>query len=137
MEDEKLNDKFLVGIIDDDKVKVDGLDKFKLVEKLSGKGLKLFEHSTKKHFLVQLSPAIERWLMNECGKAGINLSEYGFPDTIKGWKELKNRSQRNDEKYKDLFSRMLKNDKCDEIIELRRWLIFFRDNNYNTNIDLL
>lgn len=137
MEEERLSDKFLVAVIDDDKVKVKGLEKYTQVGRLSRKGLKVFEHPLKRHFLIQLSPAIERWLINECGKAGINLSEYGFPDTIKGWKNLKNRSQRNDEKFKDLFRLMLKNEKCDEIIELKRWLIFFRDNNYNSNLDLL
>lgn len=137
MEEDRVSDKFLVAVIDDDKVKVKGLEKFRLVERLSRNGLRLFSHLSKKHYLVQLSPAIERWLMNECGKAAINLSEYGFPDTIKGWKNLKNRAQRNDGKFKDLFRLMLENEKCDEIIELKRWLVFFRDNNYNTNLDLL
>lgn len=32
---------------------------------------------------------------------------------------------------------MLKNEICEEIIELKRWLHFFFDNNYKTDIDLL
>ncbi|HMT72513.1 MAG TPA: hypothetical protein PKA77_00465 [Chitinophagaceae bacterium] len=137
MEEEKFKDKFFVAVIDDDKVKVRGLEKYKLVERLSRNGLKLFEHLSKKHYLIQLSPAIERWLMNECGKGGINLADFGFPDNIKGWKNLKSRTQRNDEQFKTLFKLMLKNEKCDEIIELKRWLEFFKINNYNTNLDLL
>lgn len=137
MEEERLADKFLVAVIDNDKVKVKGLEKYRQVERLSKNGLRLFVHLSKKHYLIQLSPAIERWLMNECGKGGINLADFGFPDNIKGWKSLKSRTQRNDEKFKDLFRLMLKNENCDEIIELKRWLEFFRNNNYNTNLDLL
>jgi hypothetical protein len=137
METERLSDKFIVGIIDDDKVKLKGLEQYKEVERLSKNGLRLFGHISKNHYIIQLSPAIERWLINECNKAGISLADYGFPDNVKGWKNLKSRAQRNDEKFRELFRLMLRNEKCDEIIELKRWLEFFKENNYQTNLDLL
>jgi hypothetical protein len=125
------------SVIDDDKVKVKGLNEFDKIERLWKSGLKLFRYPGRNHYVVQLSPAIERWLLNECSKGGINLSEYGLPENLKGLEKMKGLSQRKDEKFKRLFKDMLKKDKCNEMIELKRWLLFFKENNYKTNLDLL
>lgn len=137
MEEVRFENSFLVALIDDDKIKVKAIEGYKKIERLSTKGLKLFKHPDKKHYLIQLSPAIEKWLISECLKGEINPVEHGLPENLAGWRSLKGRAQRNDEKFKELFRKMLKNEKCDEIIELKRWLEFFRDNNYNSNLDLL
>jgi hypothetical protein len=137
MSEGRLRNNFVVAVIDDDKVKVKGLEDFVKIEKLCKAGLKFFNHSERNHYIIQLSPAIELWLLNECSKGDVNLSLYDLPGSLKGLRSMKGISQRKDERFKRLFRDMLNNDKCDEIIELKRWLIFFRDNNYNSNLDLL
>lgn len=133
----QLSDTFVVALIDDDKQKLALLKEFSKVERLSRTSLTLFRHAVRKHFFIQLSPAIETWLIEESAKGEINFSDYGLPDSINGLKRLKGLPQRKDPRFSKLFKDMLQNEKCDEIIELKRWLIFFRDNTYNSNIDLL
>jgi len=137
MNDPRLVDGFVVAVIDDDKIKVKGLEELDKINRLWRNGLKLYKHPDRKHFYVQISPAIERWIMNECSKAGIVLSEYGLPDGLKALVDMKSLTQRSDERFKRLFRDMLANENCDEINELKRWLVFLRDNNYNSNLDLL
>lgn len=133
----KLADNFVVALIDDDKRKLKELAAFGKVERLWRPGLKLFTHPARKHYFIQLSPAIERWILVECEKGGMKLPDYGLPAGLDGLKALKGLSQRKDIKFSKLFGEMLQNEACDEIRELQRWLVFFRDNNYNVNIDSL
>jgi hypothetical protein len=137
MNNKRFLDNFAVAVIDDDKRKLKELDGCLAVEKLWRDGLKLFKHPERKHYFIQLSPAIEKWILNECEKGEINIELYNLPGNFKELKNLKGFTQRNDQRFKELFADMLMNEKCDEMIELKRWLTFLKENNYNTNIDLL
>jgi hypothetical protein len=134
-----LIDMFAVGIIDDDKVKVKDLDSFNKVDRLTTNGLKFFKHPNRHHYLIQICPALEKWILKECEKGNINIADekYKLPISLKGLTYLKGLTQRNDERFKMLFRDMLENERCDEIIELKRWLLFLKENNYNTNLDFL
>jgi hypothetical protein len=136
---EKLSDSFALGIIDRDKIVVKGLEEFDQINRLSKECLKLFSHPSREHYIIQICPAIERWLLKECSKGGIIPSDlkYGLPDNVKKMADLKHKTQRGDIRFKRLFNDMLANESCDEIRELKRWLLFFRENNYKSNIDLL
>ncbi len=139
MEHGPLKDGFAVGIIDEDKVRLKELDTFVKEERLSKEGLKFFWHSKKKHFFIQICPAIEKWILKECDKASIDIAskEYKLPNTLKGLKAMKGLAQKSDERFERLFRDMCDNRSCDELIELKRWLLFLKENNYNTNLDLL
>ncbi|MGN6490799.1 MAG: hypothetical protein ACTHLE_02285 [Agriterribacter sp.] len=137
MENERLRDGFVVALIDDDKVKVKALEGYIKIDRLWKATLKLFKHPERNHFVIQVSPAIEKWIITECAKGNINMQEFGLPADLNGLRRMKGLTQRNDDRFKELFKRMLSVKACDEIIEMKRWLIFFRDNNIQTNIDLL
>jgi len=137
MEEARLKESFVVALIDDDKVKVKALESYEKVDRLGKKTMKLFIHLERKHFVIQVSPAIEKWIMSECKKGKINMEEFGLPGDLSGLRRMKGLAQRNDNQFKDLFKMMVATEDCDEIIEMKRWLIFFRDNNIQTNIDLL
>ncbi|MEO6233396.1 MAG: hypothetical protein ABJB11_10220 [Ferruginibacter sp.] len=139
MRNSPLRNMFAVGIIDDDKVKLKELELFNIVERLSKRNLKLFEKPGSHHYFIQICPALEKWILNECVKGGINIADkkYNLPATLKGLINLKGLTQRNDIRFKMLFKDMLENENCDEIRELKRWLLFLKENNYNTNLDLL
>ncbi len=136
-----LRNNFAVGIIDEDKIELKALEDFYKVERLTHNGLKFFEHrdSKKKHFFIQICPAIEKWILNESKKGKIDIGDekYNLPNTLKDLVSLKSVSQRDDQRFKILFLDMLNNEKCDEIITLRKWLLFLKENHYNSNIDLL
>lgn len=141
MDEKALKDSFAVGIIDEDKIKLRALDRFTEIKRLSKKGLKLFKHNEidTHHYFIQICPAIEKWILNESKKGEIDIADvkYKLPNTLKGLVNLKGFSQRNDQRFKILFLDMLNNKKCDEIITLKRWLLFLKENNYNSNTDLL
>ncbi len=141
MTEKALKDSFAVGIIDEDKIKLRALDRFTEIKRLSKKGLKLFKHNdiNTHHYFIQICPAIEKWILDESTKGEIDLADekYKLPNTLKGLVNLKGLSQRNDQRFKMLFLDMLVNGKCDEIITLKKWLLFLKENNYNSNTDLL
>lgn len=134
---ELLKDSFAVAIIDDDKRRLKELDNCTKNERLSRKGLKFFKRRESNHYFIQVSPAMERWILNECTKGGISMTDYNLPDNLDALRGMKGVSQRTDDRFKRLFSDMLKNESCDEIIELKRWLLFLKENNYNSDLDLL
>ncbi len=135
--EKKLTDNFVVALIDDDKRKLKALDKFDKVVRLCTTGLKLYTHPARQHYFIQISPAIEKWILVEAEKAKINLEDYDLPNNLTELVDLKDRTQRDNKKIHRLFQDMLQNESCSEIRELKRWLIFFRDNHYNSNIEAL
>lgn len=137
MDSDRLKNGFVVALIDDDKVKVKVLENYTKINRLCKTTLKLFKHPQRTHFVIQVAPAIEKWILNECEKGGINLEEFGLPGELSGLRHMKGLSQRNDGRFKNLFKCMADVEACDEIIEMKKWLMFFRDNNIQTNIDLL
>lgn len=137
MEESRLKDHFVVALIDDDKVKVRALENYRKVDRLCKTSLKLFMHTGRKHFVIHVSPAIEKWIMTECEKGQINIDAFGLPGDISGLRRMKGLSQRNDSQFKTLFKQMIAGEACDKIIEMKRWLLFFSDNNIQTNINFL
>lgn len=99
----KLADRFIVAVIDEDKVKLKKLEEFSRVDRLCKAGLKLYKHPKRKHFVIQLSPAVERWTLNQCNLAGIDLTIYGLPNDIRELKKMKSVTQRGDQRFKNLL----------------------------------
>jgi len=137
MKEERMLDCFAVGIIDKDKIEVKDLAEYESIEKLNKEQLKLFRHPVRPHYIIQICPAIEKWILNECRKAGISLTNYELPDDVKKLAKMKSQTQRSDPRFKRLFKDMAANENCDEAQELLRWLEYLRDNNFNANTDLL
>lgn len=137
MKEKRFKDSFAVAIIDEDKRKLEELENCLRVTRLWRTGLKLFKKPHQQHYFIQLCPAIEKWIINECDKGAINLADYDLPVRFDDLKKLKGFAQRSDDRFRKLFWEMLQNDDCDEIIELKRWLKFLKENNYNTDLELL
>ena len=141
MDGKLLRNSFAVGIIDEDKVKLKSLENFIEIKRLTKKGLKFFKHADpqRHHYFIQICPAIEKWILIESGKGKIDIANerYKLPDTLSGLVSLKSASQRDDQRFSLLFLDMLKNKNCDEIIALKKWLLFLKKHNYKSNIDLL
>lgn len=125
---------FSVGVIDQDKRELSVLREF-IEESISRKDLRLFRRRDKKQIIIQICPAIESWIWNQCKEAGIDLADYGLPDSLKGLVKSKSKLQRNDERFRKLFRDMLKNEKCQMIRDLHRWVNVLKEKNRNFDIN--
>ena len=75
---DKFADRFALGIIDKDKKEVDYLNEFTQV--CRSQNLLLHKHTSRHHYIIQINPAIEGFLMSSALTAGILLTDFGLPD---------------------------------------------------------
>ena len=97
---EKFQNDFCLGIIDEDREDLDYLGEFSLL--METKYLKLWKHNSKDHYLIQVRPVIEKWIMALCEENGIFLREFGLPEN---WRDLTrvSKSVASKKRTKDLF----------------------------------
>jgi hypothetical protein len=140
MKSSKYKNSFVVGIIDQDKRKLEYLNEF-FEKPLSPNGLKIFQHKNNKtkHFFIQICPAIEAWMIEECRKANIDPAhqKYNLPNTVKALSKLKSALQKNDIRFKTLFSDLLNNENCNEMQTLKKYLHFLKEKNYDADLNQL
>lgn len=129
---ENFSDAFCIGIIDEDRKELDYLKEFSL-EKES-EHLKLWKHKGKHHYIIQLRPVIEEWILNNCNIARIDLSDFKLPVTVRQlMKESKSVTTKEDERFIRLFKRMMQKE-VEAVMELKKWLEYLRNNNYQADI---
>ncbi|MEO6720982.1 MAG: hypothetical protein ABIN67_11455 [Ferruginibacter sp.] len=132
---DNFKDDFCIGIIDEDKEKLDYLKFFE--EKRTTDFLKLWKHSKKDHYFIQIRPVVETWILKVCNGSGINLADFNLPTAIKPLLKItKAVSSRRDERLIKLFKQM-KNTNCQPVIDLKHWITFLKANKYDSNLDLL
>lgn len=130
-----LADSFAVGIIDKDKRKINYINKFELVT--SFKDLFLYKHPLKHHYIIQIFPAVESFILKSAKEAGISLKTYGLPDDLNDLKRItKRQTSRNNPKLRRLFSE-LKNKKVSQIVTLSNWILYLNEKNYESKIEEL
>jgi hypothetical protein len=128
---------FCVGIIDEDREPLDYLKQFDV--KKENKWLKLWKHKNDSthHYVIQIRPVIEKWCLDICEKNEISVSDFKLPADLKSFlKVSKSTSAKNDVRFIGLFKKM-KNQSCEPVMELKRWIEFLKENKQNTNLDLL
>src|SRR5690606_35562725 len=99
---EKFADRFALGIIDKDKYKLDYLIEFSEIINLNS--LVLHKHPSRHHYIIQINPAIERFILNSAGEGGVSLEDFGLPsdfDRLKKASKTVN-SSKNDPRFKRL-----------------------------------
>lgn len=111
------NDAFCVGIIDEDRKPLDYLKEFDL--KVSQGNLKLWKHRIRHHYLIQLCPVIETWIIRECFVREISLARFGLPTEIKSLLKItKSIGAEADERFVQLFKEMVRRE-CESVIRLK------------------
>jgi len=83
----KLKDDFAVALIDNDK-KVLKYIKNECKIEIRTSSLILLKHKTKKHYVIQLVPAIERWVLNVIDESNIGIDDLNLPTELEGLKEI-------------------------------------------------
>ncbi|TWI77941.1 hypothetical protein IQ13_4183 [Lacibacter cauensis] len=130
---EKFKDSFAVGIIDKDKKEVDYLKEFSEIAK--SKGLILHKHNNKDkhHYIIQISPAMERFLFDCMQEAGVSPSNYGLPDNFDAFKkQAKTVTSKDDDRFKRLFKDLRKKGSS-EISLLEALLKYLKQKNYKAD----
>lgn len=129
----KFKDSFAVGIIDRDKKEIKYLDEFEL--KVTTTELFLFQHPTKPHFIIQISPAVESFIMDCAKQNKIDLEGFGLPDNINELKKItKKQTSKRNPQLSRLFTE-LKNKNAPQIVTLSNWISYLKENTYHSNID--
>lgn len=128
-------DSFALGIIDRDKSQVDYLNEF--AEVINSTSLILHKHKTKHHYIIQINPAIETFLLKNANLMDISLEDYGLPsnfDELK--KESKQEQSKKDHRFKNLF-RAIQNAGSEDFLRLANWIEYLRDHPYNATVESL
>jgi len=134
MKGKVLKDSFAVGVIDSDKRKPSYVNEFK--EIAHTEHLSLLKHTTKTHYLIMVSPAMDKFIIDCAEEEGVNLREYDLPSDLDAFKDqTKAVSTKNDVRFKRLFKKLKNNV---EITILCNVLNYLKSNQYKSSTtDLL
>lgn len=132
---EKFGNDFSVGIIDEDREPLEYLSEFELINE--SKYLKLWKHGTRNHYLIQIRPVIEKWIIGLCAEYGIFLKNFDLPEN---WIDLarisKSVTSKRDQRFIKLFKKM-REIGIEPILQLQRWVVYLKENKYNPDINEL
>ncbi len=131
----RLRDSFAVGIVDKDKRELDYLKQFVKVDEVDGR-LFLWRHAENKlhHYIIQISPEVEPWLLRIAGELGLKMEDYKLPNGLTDlYDYAKQRSSKNDPNFRNLFSDFTK---ADHIVvnKLKFWITYLKQKNYKADI---
>ncbi len=134
MKSGRLKDNFAVGIIDKDKNEVKYLAEFELIDNVEG-SLNLWLHVSKPHYMIQICPALEKWLINVCKKGNINIEDFGLPVQLDELIRFTKSSQSDqDTRITNLCKALAGRNDLIEINKLRHWISYLKQKNYKADI---
>ena len=130
----RLKDNFAVGIIDKDKSEVTYLKEFEKIDFVAD-SLILWKHRNKLHYIIQICPALEKWLINICKKGEIHIEDYGLPATLAELIRITKSTQSDrDIRISNLCKTLSERSDIIEIKKLRHWISYLKEKNYNADI---
>jgi len=133
MKSPALTDSFAVGIIDKDKKEISYLNEFEKV--VSSEDLYLYKHPKKHHYIIQISPAIEKFVLKSAEEVGINLEDFGLPNEFEHLKKITKRiTSRDNIQLRNLFFE-LKNKNASQIVLLSNWILYLKEKTYEAKIE--
>jgi hypothetical protein len=125
---EKFQDRFALGIIDKDKQIIDYVKEFDTIETKGN--LSLLKHKSKPHFFIIVSPAIEKFIMNNALSSGLSLSDFALPNDLDELKKVsKTVNSKNNINFKNLFKKLISSHN-DEFMTMKSWIEYLKHNPY-------
>jgi len=132
---QRFADRFALGIIDRDKHEVDYLKEFN--EICTSGSLILHKHKIRHHYIIQINPAIERFIIKNTEAVGISLQAFDLPTDFELLKkESKTVNSKNDQRFTKLFKSLNKHG-APEIIKLSMWISYLKKENYHADLSVL
>lgn len=128
-------DDFALGIIDKDKKEIAYLKEF--IEEISTGHLKLWKHREKKHYFIQVIPAIEKFVLNAIEEAQIETEDLNLPLELEALKRYtKYKLVNESEDIKTLCKRLV-NSNSNSMKTFSYWLTYLLEHNRNADINIL
>lgn len=126
-------DKFAIGIIDKDKVELGYIQACDEIAKTGH--LTLLKHKSRHQYLITISPAVDKFVLDSAKEQGVDTEKYNLPSTLKEFTKLsKSVTSNTDERFKNLFAAINGNS---EFRALKMALKYLLDKQYNTDISEL
>lgn len=129
---ETFSNSFALGIIDKDKNEIDYLKDFEIVHQEGG--VYLHKHTKLPHYIIQISPAIEKFILTNAEQANIKLEDYDLPSDLDALKKLsKQIRSKDDQRFKQLFKAIQKAGSRDFHL-IASWVNYLKENPYKADI---
>ena len=131
-----LYDSFGVGMVDKDKRELDYLNECEKI--VNHQNLVLWKHKERQHFIIQLNPPLEKWVIEMLKSDNRSVEEFGY---VNDWKKLKRAlkddiDEENNERLNSFVDAILSS--SNPVIEnLKKILLYLRDKNYQADINEL
>ena len=130
----KESDKFAVGIIDNDKKQIKYLSQFNIID-LYKDDLILWKHKVKHHYIIQICPALEKWILKVCEMEGIDLVDFELENDLDGLKRItKSLSSMYNKRLEGLFKE-IRNTQNESVGKLKGWIDLLKVENYRIDIN--
>jgi len=134
MKEGRLKEGFAVGIVDKDKQELDYLKEF---DGYDFDNLILFKHKVKHHYIIQLNPPIEKWIIEVAKEANIDLTEFGLPLDFEHLKKItKSELASETPELVDLCRALLQSE-SPTIMRLKSWILYLREHRYKSDLNQL
>ncbi len=133
----KNSERFAVGVIDKDKRKIGYLNSFEVIDLLEG-SLILWKQSEKAQYIIQICPALEKWILRICIAEKIDVAKHGLPNELKElMKYTKSRASIDDNRLKSLFKEISSRSDCVDVRKFKHWLRLLKEKNYTVDLNAL
>ena len=129
MKETNLKNQFSVGIIDNDKRKPSYVTEF--TEIAHTKHISLLKHRERPHYLVMISPAMDRFILDCSAELDLHLEDYDLPTKLEEFiKVTKYVNAKKDSRFKALFRVLIK---AEEMTKLYSALNYLNENQYRSD----
>lgn len=95
---ERLKDSFAVGVIDKDKRVPKAMEEYQLI--CNDDYLYVYKHKSRHHYILQVAPAEEVFILHAAEELSLNLSDFGLPADMES---LKAYTKKVDAKSNSIF----------------------------------
>jgi len=127
-------DRFALGIIDKDKHELDYLKAFDVV--IDAGSLILHRHSNpaRHHYMIQISPAIEQFILDSADSVNVSLEQFGLPTDIDRLKKIsKQKNSKSDPVFRSLFQAVHAG-KAPLFQKLSAWVQYLKETTYKADL---
>lgn len=130
------SDDFALGIIDRDKKKIIYLNEFVLEIEVTGEII-LWKHPAKHHYIIQICPAIESWILKRSVEMQLDLSAFNLPQDLKELCAItKTIVSQKDARFRALFNAMKSSD--NEVMStLINWISHLKEKKFKADLQSL
>lgn len=124
----KLKDRFALAIIDKDKKEISYLKECNEITHTTS--LYLYKHRTKPHYIIQIAPAVDKFILKCAEETNVSIKDFGFSSDLKEFTNAtKTETSKNNPAFKKLFRSI---EGAQEMIVLKKWIEYLKENTYNS-----